>query len=156
MLNPKHGEFGRWLSAFKAGWFSGSSLAVSFRVGIPWQSTVWRWNLLLGGPIFFRGKFAVGFTQCSWSYPRVVVVWLVYDLIRGPGKETNKMSLSPYDPCMAYLPTLVDFYGKCRWIYHAWILWEGDQVKILQYFSSWIRKTYYNASNQHSLDGSRY
>ena len=23
-----------------------------------------------------------------------------------------------------YLPTwMVDFYGKCRWIYHTWILW---------------------------------
>ena len=32
------------------------------------------------------------------------------------------------DPChpwkMVYLPTwIVDFYSKCRWLYHTWILW---------------------------------
>ena len=30
---------------------------------------------------------------------------------------------NPYHPCMVYLPT-VDVDGKCRQIYHTWILWD--------------------------------
>ena len=30
----------------------------------------------------------------------------------------------PYHPCMLYLPTwMVDFYGKCRSWYNAWMVW---------------------------------
>ena len=27
---------------------------------------------------------------------------------------------------------LVDFYGKCRWIYHTWILWEVKKIHSLK------------------------
>ena len=37
----------------------------------------------------------------------------------------------PNNPCMVYFPTF-DFYGKCRWIYHAWILWDW-QIGHLQF-----------------------
>ncbi len=32
-----------------------------------------------------------------------------------------------------YLPTwMVDFYGKCSWIYHTWILWEIQTYQTLK------------------------
>ena len=37
-------------------------------------------------------------------------------------------STSPYHPCMVYFPTLVDFYGKCREIYHTWMVWAGFAI----------------------------
>ena len=35
---------------------------------------------------------------------------------------------TPDDPCMVCLPTslhVVNFHGKCRYIYHTWINWEN-------------------------------
>ena len=29
---------------------------------------------------------------------------------------------------MVYLPHLVDFSGKCRLLYHTWILWAYDML----------------------------
>ncbi len=34
---------------------------------------------------------------------------------------------NPSHPCMVYFPTwMVDFYGKCRELYHTWILWVRE------------------------------
>ena len=31
---------------------------------------------------------------------------------------------------LVYFPTwMVDFYGKCRWIYHTWILWGWNRFQ---------------------------
>ena len=49
---------------------------------------------------------------------------------KGCGVEVKRVfvlsffSHTPYQPCMVYLPTwMVYFYGKCREIYHTWIVW---------------------------------
>ena len=33
---------------------------------------------------------------------------------------------------------LVDFYGKCRWIYHTWILWVKNQILLMRWHSFYI------------------
>ena len=46
---------------------------------------------------------------------------------------------------LVYTPTwMVDFYGKCRWIYHTWILWDtitvvgGTVDTCMRYSTSWV------------------
>ena len=33
---------------------------------------------------------------------------------------------------MVYLPTFGCFYGKCRYVYHTWILWD------MRYIFEWL------------------
>ena len=76
---------------------------------------------------------------------------------RGSSKRQESLRkldfLIPYDPCMVciYLQ-FVHFYGKCREIYHTWILWVIDGYKILRFSTGNVVRHWRSAKNPAGQD----
>ena len=64
----------------------------------------------------FAGNFWEGSTHFSFNIPKKLC---------HIGKSSECFPISHSIHVWYIYLHLADFYGKCRWIYHTWILWNG-------------------------------